>query len=221
MITRTVNKTGVEAIQTKTATGTPVKDLALAIANNQGIGDVSEGKSISLFPLPDTTTVTISNPKTAGKSADVTAYFFNEQLLKNTKDDNTYGAGAADADKPTVTYNDGFSGRVIDKLIQSLNGGRGMRCKQITVIGKNDSGVQDDGAILVMDPSVKAFNALRGRSVDFPYDFRKAIRNTQFKDGLLTLNVDFWLNMVSQFTFTCPIGYSYEITFEWDYSNAE
>lgn len=214
MISRTA-KPNVELVQTQTAL--PVQQLAQAIQNNSGVVDIRNGKAVDMFPLPDSTTVTLVNPNTTDARA-VTAYLFNEQVLKNTKTDNTYGGSATDADKPVVTYNDGFSGRLIDSLVQKAFNATGLRCKELTIIGKNASGVQDDAAIIALDAEIRAYNALRGRPVEMPYDLSDAIRNTQFKDGMVTVSVDFVINCVSQFVSSIPKGFSYTFIFKWDYT---
>ena len=209
MFTRNPQTTSLEKV------GTPVAaSLAKDIQNNAGKIDISEGMVIELWPVAKTTKVNVTNPNTA-KSADVTVYVFNENTLKNTFSDNVYPDGAADIDKPTVAYNDGFKGNFIKELIHGSNQGRGLKCVELTIIGKDASGVQSDEAILALDAALQSYNPVRGTAMPLNVDFGEAIRNSAFKDGFVTVAIEFWVNRVSQFTFPCPKGYSYELKFKW------
>jgi hypothetical protein len=206
-----------KSIQSAEAVNMPVsatRSLAEDIANQSGIIDISEGKTVELWPMPKSTNVRVSNPDT-DKSADITAYLFNENVLKNTVTDNIYGDGATGADKPTVTYNDGFGGRLINRLIEGLNMGRGLLCKELTVIGRDADGNQTDDAILSLDAAIQTYNGIRGTAAPANFDLGEAIRVSAFKNGMVTVKLSAWINMVTQVVFSCPKGYTYDFKFKW------
>lgn len=193
----------------------PANQLANAIQNNSGIIDIRNKQAADeLYPLPESTTYSIDNTNDAASTA-IDVWVFNEDVLKNTLTDNTIAAGK----EPTISYNDGFSGKLINALIKNFRNGRGMRIKEITVIGKDASDVQQDSAIMDMDLQLVAYNATRGSSVPVNYDLSEALRNTQFKDGMVTVKVDIVINAISQLKFYCPKGYAYEVRVKWDYSD--
>jgi len=70
-----------------------------------------------------------------------------------------------------------------------------------------------------MDLALQGYDAIRGTAVPFNYDLAEALRNTAFKDGMVTVKVDFFINAVNQLKFTCPKGFSYDIQIKWDYSD--
>lgn len=203
------------APQTYTQTNAPVQALANAIQNQSGVVDIRSGEApVYIMPLPKSSNYTIANSNASG-AEEVTVWVFNEDVLKNTLTDNVIASGK----EPVISYNDGFSGKLISQLIKFARGGRGMRVREITITGKNASGVQDDAAISSMDLAVQGYQAIRGTAVPQNYDLTEALRNTQFKDGMVTVKVDFFINCVNQIVFTCPKGYSYDLNFVWDYSD--
>lgn len=188
---------------------------AMSTPNQHGAFDISEGKVIELWPMPKSTKVSIKNANETA-SRDVTAYIFNEGVLKNTKLDNVYGNGAVDADKPVITYNDGFGGKLINQILAGLNGGRGLMCKELTIIGKDATQAQSDEAILSLDAAVQSYNAVRGTVAPINLDLGTAIRNNAFKNGMIHVKTAFWVNSLTQFSLSVPKGYEYELNFTWD-----
>lgn len=191
------------------------KTLAEDIAQNSGIIDISKDTVIELWPMPKSTNVRVVNPNT-DKAADITAWLFNEDVLLNTVFNNTYGAGAGPGDKPTVTYNDGFGGKLINQLIKGLNMGRGLPLKELTVIGKDADGNQTDEAILSLDAAFQSYNGINGTPSPFNFDLGEAIRVSAYKNGMVTVKLSAWINMVTQVRFSCPKGYTYDFKFKWD-----
>lgn len=189
--------------------------LGSAMASQAGIIDIRSGQPIEHWPHPEHSTYSIANPATALKSADVYAYIFNEDALKNTLTDNTFGEGAADADKPAISYNDGFSGKLINRAIDKMNLGRGLHCEEITIIGKDGDGNQADDAILQMDASIVSFDLLRGVEKPSNIDLGAALRSSAFKNGMVTVKVDIWFNALTQMKFFCEKGFSYDVKFKW------
>jgi hypothetical protein len=183
---------------------------------NSGKVDVSNGQVIELVPTPTFTKVNVSNPNNANSLDGAMVYIFNAGVtgLKNSISDNVYPDGAVLADKVAVTYDDGFAGRYIDKLISTLALGRGLMCEELTIIGKS-AGVQSDDAILALNAAIQSYNATRGDAVPVNLDLSEGIRNTAYKAGFVTLKLAFWINQLSQFTFPIPKNYSYEFKFKW------
>jgi hypothetical protein len=210
------SKRNVVLAQNLPATGNEA--LAEAIANKAGIIDISKGRTIELWPKPESTTVKIVNPNTTN-ARDVTAYFFNEDTLKNTKTDNTYGSSggaAVDGDKPVVTYNDGFEGRLINRLILGSNGGDGMLCKEITITGYDVDGNQTDEALEALDAAIQSYNAIQGTPAPINFDVSEAIRAGDFKNGKVKVKLSALINCVTQVRSFCPKGYTYSWKFKWD-----
>lgn len=207
----TVRNLSAETAQVKTAV-----IVANQVSADAGKVDVSNGQVIELVPIPQFTKVNVTNPNTALALAGAMAFVFNAGAtgLKNSKDNNFYPDGAAPADKLAITFDDGFDGRYIDKLISTLAMGRGLMCEELTIIGKVD-GVQSDDAILSLNAAIQSYNATRGDAVPVNLDLSEGIRNTAFKAGFVTVKLAFWINQLSQFTFPVPKGYSYELKFKW------
>jgi hypothetical protein len=157
--------------------------VSFAESKNQGKVDVSNGQVIELKPAATFTKVTVYNPNTSYSAELPMAYVFNEATLKNSLVDNVYPNVPAsnemvpisvDENRVKVTYNDGFNGRLIDKLIQNSNMGRGLLCEELTIIGKDDTGAQTDDAILALDAAIQSYNCTRGDAIPINLDLGEA-----------------------------------------------
>lgn len=185
-------------------------------ASGSGVVDLNYGKpAIELWPKPEVTTVTVKNKNTAN-AKDVIAYIFNEKALLDTLTQADYAPPAVNADKVEVKYNDGiFGGKLIDRIIEQKNAGAGLLCKGITIMARDENGTASNEAISAMDARVQTYEMINGTPVGQNIDISEAIRNSQFKDGLVTIKRDFVVNALTQFIFNCPKGYSYSLKFEW------
>jgi hypothetical protein len=184
---------------------------AAQMSNAQGVYDYSQGKGdIDYSMLPDNTTYTATS--TAGSAdEDKTMYIFNEDTYNESPTNNGSGANSI-----VKSYDDGFSGKLINKLIGSANGGRGMLCHgfnvQFTVAA---SGNQDQGALSTAAFTVRYYNGRSGNYNPFNIDLNQAVRNTQYVSGLLTIRAPFWLNSTSQISFLLPQADKAVFTFFW------
>lgn len=189
--------------------------LSSIMASETGKVDISPDKPISINLRPESTTYVIDNPNNE-KSANVVAYVFNEAYLKNTLTDNTFDPLAVSADKPSISYGDGaFSGKLVQRYIERLSQIGGLHCKELTVIAEDATNAQSDAAILNMNASLQSYNIVRGSEVPVNIDLGQALRASAFKDGMVTVKTDFYVNELTQLSFDCPKGYKYTLKFKW------
>lgn len=177
--------------------------LAVAQMNRQsGIIDLS-GTHVELFDKPDTTTVTIEG-RNAGDTADAqnTAYVFNTDIGTQT-------TGKA------VAYDDGNNGALIQRHIVNTNYGRGLKIKAITFTGVNEAGNQDATVIQRANFAAMAFTTSQGRQIPSITNIAKALRNTQFQSGQVTVALDMWVNSITKLSVVVPAGCTLVALIEW------
>lgn len=180
-----------------------VDALANAIADKSGVSDLSN-KTIELYDKPDTTTITLEG-RNAADSADAnnTAYFFNKDI------------GVATTGK-LETYDDGNLGKLIQRHIVNANRGRGMHIRRITFTGINAEGNQDPTVLQRANFGLQAYTTQGGRPIPSVLNIAKALRNTQNQSGQVTVDVDIWINAITQGTAFCPAGCTLTLLIEWE-----
>lgn len=180
------------------------KDIALAqaISDRSGVSDLTN-KVIELYDQPDTTTISIEG-RNVLDTADAlnTGYFFNKDI------------GTATTGK-IETYDDGNDGKLIQRHIVSDNRGRGMHIKRITFTGINSEGNQDPTVLQRSAFAVQAYTTQGGRPIPSPINISKALRNTQYQSGQVTVELDIWINPISQLTAAVPAGCELTLLIEW------
>jgi hypothetical protein len=204
-------------LQPRTTQAAAALQLAVnQVANQNGIIDVRGEGEIEIQPYVKTTKVKCVNPDTA-KAQDGVVYIFNESIFNNTVDANAanYAVDADPSDKISVTYNDGFKGRSIDELLKTVNGGRGLQCDELTIMGFDEDGNPSDEVIEDLDFTIQAYNPVSGKPMPYSFDPSEALRNTANKNGMVTLKTNFWINRLSQITFDLKKGQTVQLRFKW------
>lgn len=170
--------------------------IASDLAMNAGVNDLSNGKTINMFPIP--TSLGFSSSSTDA-GASVTQYIFNTASLNPLV--TTNGGGASTI---TNTYLDGYSGKGYAQLAASAKNGAGVLIKGFTIKATTLAGVPDDSFFTTANLNVIAANLRNGGIVPVPCDLEMAVRNSQYKDGLLTIVFPFVLNALTQIQYLQP-----------------
>lgn len=189
----------------------PAKVLTLApnvlkgqtqeLANRQAVADVTsvnvgktaitplnEGKVIGFIPVPEKITVTVENTNVAGGALEIS--MFNNDSFTALQ------AGV------TVVDSVGFSGKLLNRLIQTINNGQGLMIYGFNISGFDSAGVASD---TVLNSSALEMRYFTGRGTSFlpvGIDIAGSERNTQTKDGLMTVKTMIMLNFLSQLKVT-------------------
>lgn len=156
-----------------------VTDLTSTPNPNPSITPLNSGRVSNVKKIAPKYTITVTNNDAAAQ----TVYLFNLDAYRTN-----------DADV-AITYSDGFSGKLLNKLAADADG--------ILFFGFNITGYDADG---VRSDSVVNDSALELRSylgygdsfVPTPIDISGAERNTQQKDGLFTVKTQFVVNCLTQ-----------------------
>ena len=190
----------------KTIAMTATESLSQVVSEiNRQNGIVDLGMSeVELFDKPDTTTIVIEG-RNAADDADAanTAYVFNS------------GIGTATTGK-AATYDDGNSGALIQRHIVNSNYGRGLKIKRITFTGVNAEGSQDKTVLQQAAFAAIAFTTNGGRQIPAVTNIAKALRNTQFQSGTLTVECPIWINSITKLSAVAPAGCTLTMLIEWE-----
>lgn len=152
---------------------------------NPAITPVYPGKVIDFMPIPRRITITVENTNTSGGDLEI-------KILNN----DTFVALPSGV---TVANSSGFSGKLLDKLIASVNQSQGLLIYGFNVTGYNSAGDKSDDVLNEAALELRYYNGYGTSYVPVQIDVSGAERNTQFKDGLLTVKTRFMLNMLTQF----------------------
>lgn len=168
----------------KLATKQIMTDIVGLNKGNDAVTPLYDNKVIGFFPVPPKITVTVENTNSSG--GDLEINIFNP---------NSFNAAPSGV---TVTYSTGFSGKSLEQLVRSINNGNGLLLYGFNVTGYNSSGVKSDTVINESALEARYYNLYGTSYVPVQIDVSGAERNTQFKDGLLTVKVLFTLNALMQ-----------------------
>lgn len=184
----------------------PKADLNIANAFQQSQGVYRVGDpTIELCDNPTNSTITFKGRNAADNAnAAVNAYALNVDALNTS-------------DGFVPTYDDGFTGKLINRQIAVRNLGRGLKVKSITFVALNSGGSQDASVLQALALSFVTYTVKSGIIVPKPIDLSAAIRNTQFQSGILTLEFPngLWLNAVTQIKAYITSGATVTATIEW------
>lgn len=184
----------------------PKADLNIANAFQQSQGVYRVGDpTIELCDNPTNSTITFKGRNAADNAnAAVNAYALNVDALNTS-------------DGFVPTYDDGFTGKLINRQLAVRNLGRGLKVKSITFVALNSSGSQDASVLQALALSFVTYTVKSGIIVPKPIDLSAAIRNTQFQSGILTLEFPngLWLNAVTQIKAYITSGATVTATIEW------
>lgn len=201
-----MNEQKLGLMQPMSAVSTPKADMNLASAfqASQGVYRVGD-PTIELCDNPTNSTITFKGRNAADNTnAAVNAYALNVDALNTS-------------DGYVPTYDDGFTGKLINRQLAIRNLGRGLKVKSITFIGLNSAGSQDATVLQSLNLNFVTYTVKGGTIVPKPIDLSAAIRNTQFQSGILTLEFPngLWLNAVTQIKAYITSGATVTATIEW------
>ena len=191
--------------------GRPVAQMP-QIGVDQGVYRIN--RSWEAYPIPRTSVVTLTSA-TGASAVAKTFYLFQESTFNATPTNN--GSGAASI---TVTYDDGFSGASINRLLMESNNGRGLLCKGFTLNYKVTSGgAADPTGLATSAIQLRSYNSKNGGYIPYDIDVAEAVRNNAYNSGIITVETEFWMNGLTQFTGSLPVGDTVQVTFMWDIGN--
>jgi hypothetical protein len=183
--------------------------LANAISNQNGIIDLTALGDIELYSKPTSTLITTLGKNASNAAADVDNYVFNTDVFNKS-----YLAGTL-TESTQAAYNDGFAGRNIQQHLRNENFGRGLCTERLTFTCYNAAGDQDSTIIQTLNFTPLTYSAVTGKQVPLPVDVSEAIRNTQFQNGIVTVDVNIWLNSMSQLYWFTPSGAKITCNIKW------
>ena len=171
-----------------------VTDLTQRGPSNEAVTPINPGRVASIKKLAPKYTISILNTD----DADQDCYLFNLDTYKEN------------ATEVQVTYSDGFDGKLINKLIADLDG---LLIYGFNITGYDADGVKSDAVVNASNPVLLSYIGYGERNIPTPIDVAGAERNTQYKDGLLTIKTQFVLNCLSQMLFRLGAGEKLQLVF--------
>lgn len=191
--------TALPANTEKLATKQMVTDITSLNRGNDAVTPLYNNKVIGFFSVPPKITVTVENTNIAG--GDLEVNIFNQ---------NSFNAPPAGVN---VTYSTGFSGKSLEQLIRSINNGNGLMLYGFNITGYNSAGVKSDTVINESAIEARYYNLYGNSYLPVQIDVAGAERNTQFKDGLLTVKVLVMLNALMQLKMNLGQGEKLQFVF--------
>ncbi len=173
-----------------------IQDVTSLNRGNEAITPIDQGKVIGFKPIPKTFTVTVANTVVAK----------NISVFNNA----TFGAVSGEV---TVTYSDGRSGLLLNSLFQNLNNGEGLMIYGFNVTGYASGGAKSDAVLNSSALELRYFNGYGDSYIPQQINVSGSERNTQFKDGLLTVKVQALINCLTQLKMYLGIGESLQFVF--------
>lgn len=162
-----------------------IADLTKRGDGNPGVIDMlNTGEVINSAPIPPKVTVTVTNNVASDDLLDID--IFNNSYLN------------AAPGSTVIAYSDGFDGKLLEKLIGSVNNGKGLLFYGFNVTGYDKDGVKSDVVLNESNLTVNYSNGTGKNAQPYQIDLAGSERNTQFKDGLLTVKVPFIVNILAQ-----------------------
>ena len=155
------------------------------------------------MPMPDSMNFTVSSVGGTG-SLTKTIYIFNEDVYNANLTDNGHGANSI-----VTTYGDGFNGHWYNNALKSYGSNSGAGNQGIRIYGFTvqfftiSTGNQNSSIFSTLNFTWAPYNGY-GAPKSVTMDFNQAIRNTQFQDGILTFQMDMFLNAMGQFSMSLP-----------------
>lgn len=174
-----------------------IADLTTRPSFNSSVTPVSPGKVASYIQVPPKITVTVLNGSVTAGSG----------MFLNNAD---YTALPASW---TATYSDGFSGKLMTNLMKGLLNADGLYIFGFNVTGYGADGVKSDAVLNSSAIQVYYYTGNGTAAIPLDLNIAGAERNTQFKDGLLTVRTEFVLNMLAQMRCTLGAGESLQFVF--------
>lgn len=163
----------------------PIADLMAPANTDVSVTRIDTGKIATAFTIPNTITVDLVADDTVAPGT--LNYIFNNDIYN--------GATAG----VSQSYSDGFNGSYIAQLAKTATNGSGILIYGFNIYGYDSTGAPSDSVVNSALPSMVFFNGY-GQALPNPITLAGAQRNTQYKSGLLTVQFQFMLNALSQFS---------------------
>jgi len=161
-----------------------ISDLTNTDSGKSSITPLDRGKVIDFKPIPKKIVITVTNTNVDGGAIDI-----------NLFNNDTFAALPAGV---TVTNSVGFSGKLLDKLMANINNGDGLLTYGFNISGYDADGTKSDRVVNASELEARYYNG-RGESyIPVAIEIEGAERNTQTKDGLLTIKVQMMLTFLMQ-----------------------
>lgn len=180
----------------KLANDQTVVDLTKQPAN-VAVTAVNKNTVANFMPIPESVTVEVEN--TGDAAADI--FLFNLDVFKTNSED------------IVIDINDGFNGKLINQLIRGLMNSNGLVCYGFNITGYGADEIKSDKVVNKSQMQVRYYNGDGDSYVPVPIKVAGSERNTQYKDGLLTVKTQFVLNFLSQYKLRLGAGESMELVF--------
>lgn len=184
-------------------TRTPVKTASLPVMSenitvkDEGVRDLTKGRSIDMFPIPETIDIEIESNNGVG-AADTTVKIFNNTTFGDATTNNGAGAGSI-----VYTFGDSNSGKTYEQLFRTAQAGKGVK-----IFGFNFEATDSAGNALPSAITTAALKQLiadgSGGTIPINVKIQKAKRNTAQDRGLLTVKWETNFNALSQLQLLMP-----------------
>ncbi len=167
--------------------------------------DMSGDPPINPMQNPDTVPTTMTQTvasATGGGAANITSYFFNEDVFNATATNNGSGASSV-----VITYSDGWSGNGYNNLGKSVNGGNGILAYGFTLeIITTSGGAQNGTALNASNPTYLTSSLVGSTQRPNPMPLNSGTRNNQYQLGTMTVKKNMYFSSVNQFSHLTTVG---------------
>jgi hypothetical protein len=174
-----------------------VSDLTSTNRGNEAITTIAEGKVVGFKPIPKKITVTIVN----GSASEKDICFLNNADFK------------ALPASVTMSTSDGFEGKLIARLMAGLQNANGLLIYGFNVTGYDDEGAKSDAVINALEMEARYYTGRGDSYIPAEIDLAGGERNTQTKDGLLTVKMMLELNFATQLKVKLGAGEKVQFVF--------
>lgn len=171
-----------------------VTDLTKDPNPTPSVTPINPGKVANVKKIAPKYTITLTN----NGDAALNAFLFNLD---------TYVANDSDI---AVTYSDGFSGKLLNKLIADQDG---LLFFGFNITGYDAEGVKSDAVVNDSRLTLLSYIGYGSDAVPTPIDISGSERNTQYKDGLFTVKSQFIMNCLEQLKMNLGAGEKIQFVF--------
>lgn len=185
----------------------PKANLDLTVKQDSDSKVVIPG-NFDMFPIPPAMTQVITSATGSG-ALSKTIYFGNESVFNATPTNN--GSGA---DSITNTYGDGFSGKSYNQLFaQPTVNSTGLKCYGFTLqYITTNGGAQNPSGLTTANPTLLVATGTSSNMIPRGIVLSAGARNTQYLSGVMTVQYQFTINSVTQFSYIVPAGSTSTLT---------
>jgi hypothetical protein len=165
---------------------------------NHVLPDPSQVASANVYSLPDTVTIQVASA--AGAGAVATRVYVTQQDVLNNITDNGSGGGSL-----TYTYQDGFGGRVVSRLLGNARAGMGAICYGFYIRFDVTGGAGDAAGLAAANPYFASYNSFGNFT---PLNASFATNNTRkdFDTSLTVIQCVQNMSFLTQLSFVIPVG---------------